>query len=388
MPSDPTELAEPSAHVGEAGLDKPQTGPAASADLPVQGGPFRWQDQMNLATVTAYLIIAALSWYLLKEFAPLLRPLLLAVFLCYIILPVHHHLNYRLPSITSGLFLAGLSIGLLVMVGLVIAGSVSQLNEELPDLVRRAKRIFEDVANYSIEHSPPWLAETVREMVRGQTEFQWKAVLEQAAATLASAIASTLSDAVLVGIYLIFLLIEASRIPGRIQRAFTGDRPERILAVVGNINVAMASYLRIKVIASLALAVPATVVLWAFDVKFALMWGMLTFFLNFIPYLGSIITCGSPIILAYLQMDTLGRPTLIAAILISIHLLSAYVVEPAMTGKAIDLSPIVILLSLAFWGLCWGLTGMLLAVPLTVMLKIILENLTLTRPFARLMAEE
>jgi AI-2 transport protein TqsA len=343
---------------------------------------------MNLATVTASLIIAAASWYLLKEFAPLLRPLLLAVFLCYIILPVHHKVAYRLPTITSVLFLAGLSIGVLVMVGLVIAGSVSELKDELPELIERARKIFDDLARYSIEHSPPWLADAVREMRSSQTQFQWKGMLEQAAGTVASAMANTLSEAVLVGIYLMFLLVEAGRIPRRIEGAFTGDRPQQILAVVGNINAAMASYLRVKVKASLVLAIPATIVLWSFGVKFALMWGMLTFFLNFIPYLGSIITCGSPILLAYLQMDSLGTPTVVAGILISIHLLSAYVVEPAMTGKAIDLSPLVILLSLAFWGLCWGLTGMLLAVPLTVMLKIVLQNLPLTRPFGRLMAED
>jgi AI-2 transport protein TqsA len=160
------------------------------------------------------------------------------------------------------------------------------------------------------------------------------------------------------------------------------------LAVVRNINDAMAGYLRVKVKASLVLAIPATVVLWAFGVEFALMWGVLTFLLNFIPYLGSLIACGAPILLAFLQMDSLGRPAVVAGLLISIHTLSAYVVEPAMTGKAVGLSPVVILVALSFWGLCWGLTGMLLAVPLTVMMKIILDNVELTRPLARLMAED
>jgi AI-2 transport protein TqsA len=59
-----------------------------------------------------------------------------------------------------------------------------------------------------------------------------------------------------------------------------------------------------------------------------------------------------------------------------------------MTGKAVNLSPLVILAALSFWGLCWGLTGMVLAVPLTVMLKIILENTAFTRPVAKLLAEE
>ena len=62
-------------------------------------------------------------------------------------------------------------------------------------------------------------------------------------------------------------------------------------------------------------------------------------------------------------------------------------VEPTLTSKAVDLSPIVTLVSVAFWGLCWGVTGMLLAVPLTAMLKIVFEHMAFTRPLAVLMAE-
>ena len=76
-----------------------------------------------------------------------------------------------------------------------------------------------------------------------------------------------------------------------------------------------------------------------------------------------------------------------AALLGADHALGAYLVDPALSGKAVDLSPLVILLALAFWGLCWGLEGMLLAVPLTVVLRIVLDNLPATRPIARMMGE-
>jgi AI-2 transport protein TqsA len=376
---------EPEATSPASSATTDETPPGALVSLG-NAVPGRWQDRMGLATVTAYFIIAATAWYLLKEFAPLLRPLLLAVFFCYMILPIHHRLARRLPTVASLVFLAGICVALLVGVGLVVVGSVTELSSDMPQLVDRAKRIIDDVSKYAVETLPPWLADAVHEMRSGQVE--WKSMAEQAVTAFGSAVAGGLSDAVLVGIYLIFLLLEAGRIPERIRVAFANDQPDRILGVVGNINEAMASYLRVKAKASLVLAIPAGIVLWTFGVKFTPMWTLLTFLLNFIPYLGSIISAGSPILLAYLQMDSLGRPTMMAVLLVSIHLLSAYVVEPAMTGKAIDLSPIVILLSLAFWGLCWGLTGMLLAVPLTVMLRIVLEHLKLTRPFARLMAEE
>jgi AI-2 transport protein TqsA len=387
------ELGEPPdpAHAKPAPDDAPPSPSAPDHSAipekpPHHGESNRWQDRLLIASVAGCLVIAATGWYLLKEFAPLLRPLFLATFFCYVILPSHRRLTQRIPPFASIVVLAGVSVGFMVLVALQILGSAAQLTEEMPRLIARGEAIVLNVETYIIEHLPPWLAEGAREVARGQTQSAGR--LQQAVSILAAAAADTLTEAVLVGIYLIFLLVEAGRVPRRIEGAFTGDRASEILSVVGNINEAMAGYLLVKVKASLVLALPATVVLWAFGVKFAAMWGLLTFLLNFIPYLGSIISCGTPILLAYLQMESLTTPTVVAALLISIHTLSAYVVEPAMTGRAVGLSPLIILLALSFWGLCWGLTGMLLAVPLTVMMKIVLENVEFTRPVAHLMAED
>jgi AI-2 transport protein TqsA len=190
---------------------------------------------------------------------------------------------------------------------------------------------------------------------------------------------------VVAGVYLLFLLLDVANSPARVRASFDPARAEQVLAVVGQINVAIARYLRAKVLASLALAVPAAIILWAFGVKSALLWGVLTFLFNFVPYVGSAVTWTGPTALAFLTLEPSWRPIALASLLLSDHLLSANFIEPALTGKAVDLSPLVILLALAFWGTCWGLEGMLLAVPLTVVARIILDHLPATRPIARLM---
>ncbi|CAN5239055.1 AI-2E family transporter [soil metagenome] len=353
---------------------------------PAEASARRWNERANLATVAVCLVIAFTSWHLLKEFAALFRPLLLAIFLCYIILPTHHRLTNHISRIASMILLAGLSVGLLVLMALQVTGSATKLSAEMPHLTERAQAIFRSVEKFTVDRLPPWLSSEAKDSADGQSVAINH--LKQIATSMAGAAADTLADAVLVGIYLIFFLMEAGRVPRRIQSAFTGTRPDRILHVLGNINVAMAGYLRVKVKVNLALALPVTIVLWSFGVEFALMWGLLTFFLNFIPYLGSVIACSCPIVLAYLQMNALATPTVVAVLLVTIHMTSAYVVEPALTGKAVGLSPVVILVSLSFWGLCWGITGMLLAVPLTVMAKIVMENIAFTRPLAILMSED
>ena len=281
--------------------------------------------------------------------------------------------------------LTGACVLILVFLSLQVVASASRLGEDMPRMIARGQQIIEEIKSYCVGHLPSWLA---RETDMSLGANQWASGLQWAAKVVAGAAADTLSEAAVVGIYLVFMLVEAGRLPRRIRAAFSGGRAERIMAVVANINAAMAGYLRVKVKASFVLAVPVTGVLWAFGVQSALMWGVLTFLLNFIPYLGSVVACTGPIVLALLQSESLARPMVLALVLVSIHTLSAYVIEPKMTGKAVNLSPVIILVAISFWWLCWGFTGMILAVPLTVLVKIVMENIDDTRPFARLMSED
>ena len=109
------------------------------------------------------------------------------------------------------------------------------------------------------------------------------------------------------------------------------------------------------------LAVPVFVLLLVFDVRLVMLWAVLTFFCNFIPYLGSVIAYSLPTMFAAYQFGFGWEAITIAILLLAIHLICASVVEPKILGKAVGLSPVVILFALAFWGYCWGLTGMLLA---------------------------
>ena len=169
-----------------------------------------------------------------------------------------------------------------------------QLSEEMPALVRRAEEFLREAREFYVAHLPPWLAGEATDLLRGEALSASR--LQEAAATLAAAAAGILTETLLVGIYLIFLLLEAGRVPRRIRSGFSNRQADEILTVLRNINTAMAAYLRVKIRANLVLAVPVTVVLWAFGVRFALMWGVLTFLLNFIPYLGSVFACSGPIL--------------------------------------------------------------------------------------------
>jgi AI-2 transport protein TqsA len=331
-----------------------------------------------------WLLVVATTWFLLKELAPILRPLLLAVFLAYVLLPVGVYVKGHVRGGTG-------QLALLIGVGMVFAGLVALaygdvvgLSHQLPRLDERLKELFAEATAYTREHIPQ-LADTIAGTARAEEVGSSR--LQQTLEGLANTTAGVVIEAIQVGFFLVLILFEARRFPLRMRAAFAGEKAELMLAMAGNINAAMARYLKAKVKVNFVLALPAMLVLWIFGIKFVVLWGVLTFLANFVPYLGSLVACTLPIVFGFLDLGVGWQSLTAAVLLVGVHVSSAYLVEPAMTGKAVDLSPLVVLIALSFWGLCWGLAGMVLAVPLTAMLKIILENGPNTQPVARLMGE-
>jgi predicted PurR-regulated permease PerM len=128
-----------------------------------------------------------------------------------------------------------------------------------------------------------------------------------------------------------------------------------------------------------------TVVLLIFGVDFAFTWGALAFLFNYIPYLGSLIATLLPILLALVQFDSWWQAAVIGVVLVGMQEFLGMVVEPKMAGAKLGVSPLLIILSLAFWGVVWGIVGMILAVPLLVAIKIVLDSIPATQPVAKLM---
>ncbi len=167
--------------------------------------------------------------------------------------------------------------------------------------------------------------------------------------------------------------------------AYDTVRADQILDVFGQINSAIISYLKAKVLASLGLAFFAGIILTACGVRFALLWAVLTFLCNFIPYAGTIVAYCVPIGFAAVAGERDWTLVLAASLLLATHILSATIFEPMILGKAVGLSPLVILAALALWGSLWGFPGMLMAVPLSVVVLIVLEHFEASRPVARLL---
>ena len=334
-----------------------------------------------LVSIAAIMVIAALGWFLLKELASVLRPLLMAVILAYVLMPYHSRLRKHVSAPISLVLLASFTVGLLIALALAVQMSVLELSKELPVFQDRVIALVHRVQDFAKLHVPGLLDESA-----GSAGEQLAAMAAQVAGPVLNVAAAAFVEACVVGLYLLFLLLEASRFPDLIRRAYAPKRADEILHLAGQVNAAIVSYLKAKVRSSLFLAVPVGLVLWSFGVKFSLLWAVLTFLCNFIPYIGSVVAYCLPVGFAFLQLPPGWEPLAVAALLLGCQLISASMIEPMLLGHAVGLSPLVILGSLAFWGLLWGIPGMFLAVPLTVVAVIVMNHFELTRPVSKLMS--
>jgi AI-2 transport protein TqsA len=156
--------------------------------------------------------------------------------------------------------------------------------------------------------------------------------------------------------------------------------------MIENIESRVRQYLITKTLISAATGLLAFLILWGSGVDFPLFWGFVTFLLNFIPSLGSLVAIIFPFTLSLLQFDSLERPLLVLILLSSMQMVMGNILEPKIMAFRLNLSPLVILVSLIFWGWLWGVWGMVLAVPIMSTVKIIAENIEGLQPIAVFMS--
>jgi predicted PurR-regulated permease PerM len=335
----------------------------------------------RLLIVTLSVLLVVLLLHLARELRTILQPLLIAFFIAYLILPAHAWLIQRgfARWLAIIVFLAALLLAAFFLIVLV-RSNIEQALERLPDYAQRLRNLVERGVSYlpmEREEAVQWLRDAHRDASAGLSDM------------LQAAVGQFLDFLVwmfVVFIYLIFVLAERVGFPDRLRRAFGDVHGRYVLGIVESINLAISQYIAVKTFVSFLAGVASFVVLAVFGVDFAVMWAILIFLLNFIPYLGSLLATALPILLSFVQFDDAWKGIVIGVLLIAIQQGIGVVIEPKLAGHRLGVSPLLIILSLAFWGLVWGIVGMILAVPLLVTVKIILDNIPETKAVATLMS--
>ena len=194
-----------------------------------------------------------------------------------------------------------------------------------------------------------------------------------------SALSGVLSNAFLILLTAVFILLEAADLPKKLRLAL--KNPERSLSTIEKFSRNAKRYLVIKTLLSAAVGLVIWLWLLILGVDYPVLWGTLSFLLNYVPTIGAIFAALPVALLALVQ---LGVGSALLAILgfAVVHVVVGYLMEPKLTGKGLSLSTLVVFLSLVFWGWVLGPVGMILSVPMTSLVKIALESYEETRGIA------
>jgi predicted PurR-regulated permease PerM len=205
---------------------------------------------------------------------------------------------------------------------------------------------------------------------------------------IAGAIMAIAGNAGLVAIYVAFLLLEERYFSIKLRIMFPNrERRKKVEKMLQDIQIQIRQYLYVKTLVSALTGIISYAILVWVGVDYAPFWALLIFLLNFIPTIGSMIAVLLPTALSLVQFDTFTPFITLLVSLGSVQMIIGNVLEPKVMGASLNLSPLVVILALSLWGQIWGITGMFLSVPITVISMIILGSFPATRAVAVAMSE-
>jgi len=324
--------------------------------------PFYWL----LGSAALVIVIAGM-----RSAQSLVVPLLIAAFIAVICTPALQWLqrSKRVPGWLA-ILIVFLAVSVVVMV--VVAIATSSITRFLSNASEYETGIEEQQG--LLLH---WLESNLKITVDSAiTKVLDSGILVRFTTSVLSSLTGAFSNVFLVLLTVLFILVEAAGFPRKLLALSRGN--SGILDQATKIRESIAHYVSLKTSVSLLTSVLVGILVWVLGIDFPLLWAMLAFFFNFIPNIGSIIAAVPAVGLALLQH---GLSTSLTAALgyAVINIVIGNVVEPRMMGKGLGLSTLVVFISLVFWGWLLGPVGMLLSVPLTMIVKIVMEDFEETR---------
>jgi len=327
-----------------------------------------------LAAASFVVIVAGM-----KAASAIIVPFLTAAFIAVLSAPSYFWLEKRgIPSVLSlVIVILGLTtVGL--MVGALLGTSMNDFMAALPHYQERLTQLSAQALKWMAGLGLDTSDENLRNL------FDVGSVM-RVAGNMLSGLSSLLTFSFLILLLVVFMLLEAASIPAKL-RVILQD-PEHSLDGFQEITENLKRYIGIKIWTSLGTGVTIGVFLAIIGVDFPVLWGMVAFLLNFVPNIGSIIAAIPAVLLALID-GGVSLALITAAGYLGANIVFGNLIETRWMGKGVGLSVLVVFLSLIFWGWVFGTMGMILAVPLTMMFKIVLDSREETRWVAVLLGSE
>ena len=328
-----------------------------------RGGMADWGPGARFLVVLASAVVVVAG---LRAGAPILLPFFLAFFLAILSIPIMLWLQRRgVPPAIAILLAVLVDVAVLGVIVLLASQSVADFQERLPLYATRLQTLFDSWMEALQSRGVP-----VGEYL--SDEFVSATAIMDTVGNLLGRVAVFLSNTFIVILIMVFILAEATIFPKKFH-AILGkgdDDMGRFAKITGEVL----EYLAIKTLVSLATGICIGIWAWIMGLDFPILLGLIGFVLNYVPTIGSIIAAIPAVLLSLIQFGGPGSAILVASGYVAINVVFGNLIEPHLLGRRLGMSTLVVILSLIFWAWTWGPVGALLAVPMTMVVKIMLEN--------------
>lgn len=320
---------------------------------------------------------------MMVQLKTVLMPFTVAILLSIIFKPIILGLREkRVPMIVALFGVLILFSLFLFLVGWVLYASTGSFVAELPKYEAKMSVIVDDLEGTIIRWADRF------GIVLGDVQWSDAISLSSITGALTTGVGSFISfvsTTFLILLFMLFILASSGEMANKVRQAFPEQYADWMASVLKTVDSHVRQYLVTKTLISLGTGTLTWLVLFILGVDFPLVWGFIAFILNYIPNIGSTVAVIFPFSLALLQFESLAVPLGVLIGLGGTQMIMGNVIEPRIMGYSLNLSPLLILVSLFFWGWLWGIWGMVLAVPLMAVIKIVFENLESMKSIGKLM---
>lgn len=337
----------------------------------------------GLSYVEGVVAVAATLWLMLQA-RGVLEPLLISILLCYVLRAMARAYARFIagegaePSWRVQVLAAVTLVLVLIFLVSMVSDKAAQLRANLPTYEANIDRMVARVSDTFGLSTGTGLDALIE-------KIDFTAV----ALSVAGSTAGFLSGFVIILVYIVFIFLEASSFREKLA-AISSDpgSVDRVLQTVDEINKEIETYMGVKCLVGIVQAVPTYLVLWIAGVDGAVFWAVLIFFFSFVPTIGTLIGIAFPAVMTLVQFAEPAPFLLVTGALAAVQLAGSNWLEPRLMGQSLNLSPLVILISIFGGGAIWGITGALVAVPVLSVTVIIFSRLERMRPVAILLSSD
>ncbi|NND81014.1 MAG: AI-2E family transporter [Gammaproteobacteria bacterium] len=320
-------------------------------------------------------------FYVLVVGKAFLVPLAVAIMIWYVINALSRTYAKLLPGKKQSNWIT--TTASLLSIGLLLTLAVDMVQGNIADVTRAApeyKANFDRMSAQAIERFNLGALPNVKQMAEG---IEVAPIISK----LAGSFTNMISNIFLVLLYVLFLMLEQGTFQKKMIALLPNKaRRESVTSILRHAQEDIQTYLWIKTLTSATTGLVSYFVLRLVDVDFAGFWAFTIFLLNYIPTIGSIVATFFPALIALIQFNTATEFFIVLIAVGAIQVVVGNFMEPKLMGSSLNLSPLVVMLSLTLWGSLWGVAGMFLSVPITVMMLIVFAHFERTRYLAILLS--